>query len=623
MNISEFVAAASAVHGGFYDYSNAQLPSRADGKVTIRCPLHGPVDVGMRNHLKGSRCRKCAGKAKLTTEEFLAEARQVHGDRYDYSRAVYQGRTKPLEVICREHGSFFPTPGNHIHRRSGCPACGGRLPGSLDTFLARAKAVHGDKYDYTRVSYRSIQAKVEIGCPIHGAFWQTPLAHYNGHGCPACGVEKCTSASTMTVAQFIYRARRRHGDKYDYAKVEYKNSQTMVTITCPEHGDFRQRPHDHITRYGCAACSGRLKVSREAFIDRARAVHGDRYDYGEYHGFRRKAGIVCPEHGAFMQVAKDHCNGHGCPSCASSLTASRLENEVADWLQSLGLRVIRNDRNVLGGLEADIYLPDKGICIEVNGAYWHTTNFMVHPRLHEHKLARAEKAGLNMLFVWDFDWFKRQAMVKIHIQHYLGLADSVKRHARNGAIRIVANSAASAFYSQHHLQGAPNRAFPHYGLIQDGQLIACMSFDKAGARRTQTDATEWELVRFATDGRVRGAASRLFAAFRREFRPSVVWSFSDRQHFKGGLYQTLGFSEDAKLPADYRLIHQPPMGKQWHKSAWQRKNIPARLAELGIDEPFDPATDPRTERQMQDLAGVLRIMDAGKIRWKWTQESPP
>lgn len=68
------------------------------------------------------------------------------------------------------------------------------------------------------------------------------------------------------------------------------------------------------------------------------------------------------------------------------------------------------------------------------------------------------------------------------------------------------------------------------------------------------------------------------------------------------------------------LQYHDPSRRIWHKSAWQRRLIPARLAELGIDDPFDPATDPRTERQMQAVAGVLRIMDAGKIRWRW---SPP
>jgi len=132
-----------------------------------------------------------------------------------------------------------------------------------------------------------------------------------------------------------------------------------------------------------------------------------------------------------------------------------------------------------------------------------------------------------------------------------------------------------------------------------------------------TGNTEWELARFATDRIVRGGAGKLFSLFIKEYAPQTVWSFSDRQHFSGGVYPALGFKEDGRLAADYRVLHEGS-GRIWHKSAWQRKHIPARLAELGIDEPFDPATDVRTEREMQKIARVLRVMDAGKIRWKWT-----
>ncbi|MNN19987.1 hypothetical protein D3C81_1332460 [compost metagenome] len=129
-------------------------------------------------------------------------------------------------------------------------------------------------------------------------------------------------------------------------------------------------------------------------------------------------------------------------------------------------------------------------------------------------------------------------------------------------------------------------------------------------------------MRFATAGIVRGGASKLFAAFVTEHQPEAVWSFSDRQHFGGGLYPTLGFQLDGEVQADYRVAHVNK-GLVWHKSAWKRRNIPARLAELGIAEPYDPDTDPRTERDMQELARTVRIMDAGKIRWKWEKNGAP
>lgn len=128
-----------------------------------------------------------------------------------------------------------------------------------------------------------------------------------------------------------------------------------------------------------------------------------------------------------------------------------------------------------------------------------------------------------------------------------------------------------------------------------------------------------ELQRFATRGIVRGGASRLMARFIAEHDPDVVWSFSDRQHFAGGVYRALGFEVDGHTPADYTLHHQGT-GMRWHKSAWQRRHIPQRLRELGIQEKYDPETDERTERDMQALAKVIRVMDSGKIRWKWTKK---
>jgi hypothetical protein len=129
---------------------------------------------------------------------------------------------------------------------------------------------------------------------------------------------------------------------------------------------------------------------------------------------------------------------------------------------------------------------------------------------------------------------------------------------------------------------------------------------------------EWELARYATAAVVRGGASRLFAAFLKAVGATTVWSFSDKQHFDGGLYETLGFTLDGEIQADYRVVH-PRTLTTWHKSLWQRKSIPARLREIGSSETFEPETDPRTERQMQDAVKVLRVWDAGKTRWRWSK----
>lgn len=560
-------------------------------------------------------------KIRLTTEQFIANARAVHGDRYDYSKAVYETSKTPIEVICPEHGSFFPRPNNHVGLRSGCPQCAGCAPTTLATFLARARAVHGDRYDYSRVAYIGVQKKVEIICPDHGPFLQLPMSHVAGRGCVVCGAQKSAGSNRLTAEKFIEKATAVHGDRYDYSRVTLTSGYDKVEIVCPDHGPFWQVARYHLGGNGCPACGGVARVLKDEFIRRAEVVHGNKYDYGltEFRGMNYKVSVRCRHHGDFLTLPKDHvAKSAGCPVCAHEATTSVAETEISDFVKSLGFEAVRNDRRALDGFEVDILVPEKRLCLEYNGAYWHTDDRMPHPRMHEMKLARAEDNGYRLLYIWDFDWEKRRGLIEGQIRNALGCYSGKKQNARGALLSKVREVDARVFYANYHIQGCPHSAQLHYGLRLDGAIIACMSFSRIGSRRSRLAADEWELIRFATRGLVRGAASRLFTAFIKEHGPKVVVSFSDRQHFGGALYPRLGFAEDGRIAADYRVIHQPPSGRIWHKSAWQRKNIPARLRELGLDDTFDPNTDPRTEREMQRAAGVYRIMDAGKIRWKWT-----
>ena len=87
-----------------------------------------------------------AKRARLTTAAFIARARSVHGDKYDYSKTVYTTSANPVEVHCPEHGAFFPRANNHVNLKSECPACKGCAPTTLEVFLKRSKESHGDTY---------------------------------------------------------------------------------------------------------------------------------------------------------------------------------------------------------------------------------------------------------------------------------------------------------------------------------------------------------------------------------------------------------------------------------------------------------------------------------------------
>ena len=186
-----------------------------------------------------------------------------------------------------------------------------------EEFIKKAKKVHGDKYDYSKVDYINSQTKVCIICPEHGEFWQIPASHIRGYKCPECGNYNRGSKKRISKEEFIKKAKEVHGDKYDYSKVEYINANTKVCIICPEHGEFWQEPVVHIKqKSGCPKCVGR-NTTTEEFIKKAMEVHGERYDYSKvvYTKAHNKVCIICPEHGEFWQTPAKHLLGQGCSKC--------------------------------------------------------------------------------------------------------------------------------------------------------------------------------------------------------------------------------------------------------------------------------------------------------------------
>lgn len=182
---------------------------------------------------------------RLTTEEFISKAKLLHGDKYDYSNVTYEKATENVEIICRKHGSFFQLPYNHL-KGHGCILCNKYELRRMKDFVSRSRKIHGDKYDYSKVEYSSSKTPVEIICDEHGSFFQKPEKHLIGHGCPYC----CKNHRDTTES-FVKKARKVHGDRYDYSKVEYVDQHTKVCIIDPVYGEFWQQPISHLNGRDC------------------------------------------------------------------------------------------------------------------------------------------------------------------------------------------------------------------------------------------------------------------------------------------------------------------------------------------------------------------------------------
>lgn len=192
----------------------------------------------------------------MNTEEFIQKARQIHGNKYDYSKVNYVDRNKTkVEIICPKHGAFWQLPGNHLAGKC-CLKCSGKYKPSKEEFIQKANNIHNFIYDYSKINYINAKTKIEIICPKHGSFLQTPYCHtVRKQGCPVCGKEK--EIKYNTINDCVDDFKKIHGNKYDYSKTQLTRvgKRILLNIVCPKHGEFVQRLDQHLVGKGCPKCS--------------------------------------------------------------------------------------------------------------------------------------------------------------------------------------------------------------------------------------------------------------------------------------------------------------------------------------------------------------------------------
>lgn len=345
---------------------------------------------------------------KLNTELFIQKSRDKFGDVLDYSRVEYINTRLEVCFICKTHGLFYQKPLVHLRAKHPCPLCAKRIP-TNKTLIDRFIKIHGNLYNYTLVKYIGNHTNIKIVCNEHGVFEQTPDSHLAGKGCP-----KCANIIKLTTDEFIIKAKKTHGDKYDYSLSEYNGSSKKVKIICKVHGVFEQTPSNHY-RYGCIYCSG--KYLKENFIQEAIIAHSGKYDYSlvKYAGMFKPVIIICPKHGEFTQIPSNHLHHKkGCPKCRS-----RISRGESRWLDLLNV----TERQVtlkIGGKKyfVDGFDKNTNTVYEYNGDYWHG-----NPKIYNQnsityfgvsfgylynrtiiKQKTLQEAGYNVVSIWESDF---------------------------------------------------------------------------------------------------------------------------------------------------------------------------------------------------------------------------
>ena len=268
-NLDNFKEQSIKIHDNFYDYSETTeiLPKY---KVKIICPIHGRFEQNLYSHMKGAKCPKCQGSEKWDATTFLKRAKQTHGDRYNYSEVVYVDRFTQVDIICQQHGLFKQRPVDHC-KGSGCHSCwkdkrqeaNNKRRKTTEQFIKEAKEVHGDLYDYSKVSYENLHKSVTITCTEHGDFQQEPCRHLAGCGCTCCFRIRSAKDRSLKIEDVIPILINKYPDlefKYDTFKGLYKD----IDFVCKEHG-LVSRKFDSLwyNDTGCPKCRVKYSFSYE------------------------------------------------------------------------------------------------------------------------------------------------------------------------------------------------------------------------------------------------------------------------------------------------------------------------------------------------------------------------
>ena len=497
---------------------------------------------------------------------------------------------------------------------------------TTEEFIVKAKSIHGDRYDYSKVEYVNSRTKLCIICPVHGEFWQTSREHLTTKGCPKCSLENFKHPNRLTTEDFVNRSNKVHNHKYDYSKSKFKSIRNKVIITCPIHGDFEQTPKRHMNGQGCPLCGKEKAQNRNGNYTNARKnitsfkedinkIFGNKYEViGEYINNKTKIEIYCKEkykdgseHGSFFARPDCLIQGHGCPKC--SINKSYAEQELLEYIKlNYDYEIISGYRNFDGQKEIDIYLPDIKLGFEYNGLLWHSSKYAQNDDMQS-KLNTVEFQGIKLINIFEDEWMEKKEICKSRILNILGKSNRI--FARKCYIKEITYKETKDFLTENHIQGAVPSKY-NISLWYNNEIVSVMTF---GSLRKNLGYNKkdgvFELLRFCNklNTTVIGGASKLFKYFIKTYDPIEIISFADRRWSQGNLYENLGFNFVNNTKPNYSYIDGK---KQIRINRYNfRKNI--------LVEKYN-CPENISEVNFCGSIGFYQVFDCGNKKYIWRKE---
>lgn len=581
-------------------------------KVWWECTEGHEYLRAINHRVRNKACPVCTGRLIIPGTNDLATTHPHLFEQWDDDIdpvTVHHGNSTKVWWKC-SHGHRWQAA-VHTRSRTGCPYCSGLKPIVGETDL---DTTHPDLVSQWHPDNATLPTEVSAGstkritwvCDLEHTWEASVDNRSKGTGCPVCAGRKIVigfNDLATTHPQLIA----------DWAEPTLSPTEVIsgsgkkVSWRCSKGHEWVasvvKRAH---SGQGCPVCSGHITQSGFNDLQTTLPVLA-----GQWHetknfpldpsvissGSGQKVWWQCEQNHEWVSSICDRKRGNGCPRCSCS-GPSLGEQALGDWLVSLGVEVVRNNRQMVKGYELDIYLPEYNFAIEYNGLYWHSEANGKDKNYHKTKADIVRSTGITLFQVWEDDWFQNSDIIKRMILHRVGLSHERSIFARKTSVVTLSTAQAHSFLEKNHVQGKANGRL-YLGLLEKGtdNLVAVMVLKQIAGGVVY-------LERYATSCRVPGGFTRLLKQTIELLSPTKIITFADQSISDGNLYEKNGFVVDGILPPDYSYLVK---GKRVHKFNYRLKRFredPDLLFEEGM-----------SERELALLNKLHRIWDSGKIRY--------
>lgn len=452
--------------------------------------------------------------------------------------------------------------------------------------------------------YKSRKLNLVFECSIHGKFSTSLASLIQSHGCPKCGSligSAKQKAKIEDVKKLFLEC------SYIPLFNTYKNAKEKLSYLCPKHGESKITYDNLKQGKRCKKCSfenlsnsNRLKEEdyNKLIEELTKKKIKPLFKYNQYLGLKESAKFQCEIHGEFESNLDRLKYGNGCRKCTTH--HSDAQYEISQFIASLGIQIIENDRKFIKPLEIDILCPDQLVGIEYCGLWWHNELYK-NKKEHKNKLNKANDKGLNLITIFEDEWLEKQDQIKGYLKSLLNL-NSIILYGRNTEIKEVPKDQTKTFLDKYHIQGDCNFKIA-FGLYYNEELVGVVTGGKHHRNSSRNELILNRIV-FKSDITIVGGASKLLNQLKKYAKDNnytKIISWSDNRWSKGNVYKKIGFAKTHDFPPNYSYIKKD---NRFSKQSLTKTRL-RKLGGVG-----------NTEREMALSLGYRRIWDCGKIKWE-------